>query len=166
ISAFHATLIELMKAKNDISFEQRMQRLQKPIEKLFNVAAIGRISTGRFWHDFSAEERERLLAVLTRLILANYASRFQGYSGQQFETLEVLSTKAGQTLVKTRIVNEDKTDVPINYFFRGEQVYNVVADGVSDLSLRRAEYTNILKQKGLAELINDMEKNIRSLAAK
>ena len=42
-------------------------------------------------------------------------------------------------------------------------VYNLVADGVSDLSLRRADYNSIIKEKGYDALLRHIEENIAEL---
>ena len=39
---------------------------------------------------------------------------------------------------------------------KGGRIFNVIADGVSDLSLRRADYNSILKQEGYDSLVQHL----------
>ena len=41
---------------------------------------------------------------------------------------------------------------------------NVVAQGVSDLSLKRADYTAVIKSEGFDSLINRLEKKIAEMS--
>ena len=41
---------------------------------------------------------------------------------------------------------------------------NVVAQGVSDLSLKRADYTAVIKTEGFDSLINRLEKKIAEMS--
>ena len=43
-------------------------------------------------------------------------------------------------------------------------MFNVVADGVSDLSVRRADYNSIVKSEGYAALLERMRDNIAELS--
>jgi len=43
---------------------------------------------------------------------------------------------------------------------RGWRIVNVVADGVSDLALKRVEYTAVLRKRGFESLLSDLEHKI------
>ena len=60
-------------------------------------------------------------------------------------------------MVKTQLVRANGERVNLDYYFNAGSVFNVVADGVSDLSLRRADYNSIIKQEGYDALIRDIE---------
>ncbi|MGH8605553.1 MAG: ABC transporter substrate-binding protein, partial [Gammaproteobacteria bacterium] len=44
-------------------------------------------------------------------------------------------------------------------------IVNVIADGVSDLSLKRADYTSVLKSKGFDDLITVLNDKIAKYGA-
>jgi ABC-type transporter MlaC component len=48
----------------------------------------------------------------------------------------------------------------LNYYFRDSRVFNVVANGISDLSLRRAEYGSIIKEEGYDVLLEQIQNKI------
>ena len=60
-----------------------------------------------------------------------------------------------ETAVTNFFHNQPKTS-PLS----SGRVFNVVADGVSDLSLRRADYNSIIKREGYDALIQQVEANI------
>ena len=53
----------------------------------------------------------------------------------------------------------------LDYYFRGDRVFNVVADGVSDLSLRRADYNSIVKEEGYDRLLAHIRDSIAEYEA-
>ncbi|MCZ6708912.1 MAG: ABC transporter substrate-binding protein, partial [Gammaproteobacteria bacterium] len=63
-------------------------------------------------------------------------------------------------VVKTELEKSDGERVNLDYYFRGGKVFNVVADGVSDLSLRRADYNSIIKTEGYDRLLSHIRQNI------
>jgi phospholipid transport system substrate-binding protein len=62
--------------------------------------------------------------------------------------------------VKTHLVKKDGGIVRLDYYFRDGLIFNVVADGVSDLSLRRADYASIIGSEGLGGLRRSIRDSI------
>ena len=94
---------------------------------------------------------------------ATYASNFDGFSGEVFETVST-ETKRGNLVVKTVIVTGDGERVPLDYVLRQSdgvwRIVNVIAEGVSDLSLKRAEYTAVIKSEGFDSLVSRLDGKI------
>jgi phospholipid transport system substrate-binding protein len=66
-------------------------------------------------------------------------------------------------VVRTELERSNGERVSLDYYFRGGQVFNVVADGVSDLSLRRADYNGVIKSQGYERLLSHIRENIAEL---
>ena len=113
----------------------------------------------RTWRDLTDAQQAEFVSLLSELVVATYADRFDGYSGQQFVTDEVRSVRTGH-VVRTRLIRETEADVMLDYFLRAGRVFNVVADGVSDLSLRRADYSSIIKSEGFSALLTHIQQKI------
>ena len=62
--------------------------------------------------------------------------------------------------MKTEMVRANKEIVRLDYYFLNGGVFNVVADGVSDLSLRRADYNSIIKSEGFLALLSHLRQKI------
>ena len=147
VSEFHDELLSSM--KSDAAFVERYMVLDEAVGKAFDVATITRISLGKSWREQSAHERLGFSALLRELIVATYTSRFSNFNDQSFETIEATEVRDGRWVVKTHLVKKDGGIVRLDYYFRDGLIFNVVADGVSDLSLRRADYASIIGSEGL-----------------
>jgi len=159
VEQFHVALITAMKTEH---FDARAQLLGLAVDKAFDIKRIASISVGRTWRTLSEEQRSVFIAVLRDLVVATYADRFSSFSGQRFETEAVKEVRAG-TVVDTHLVRADGTKVSLNYALRYGRIFNIVADGVSDLSLRRADYNSIIKRDGFDDLLAHVQEKLRSL---
>jgi len=156
VEDFHDVLLEVMHVEHHA---QRAEQLALQVPDVFDTARIAAISLGRTWRTLPPEQQALFIALLSELIVATYADRFDSYSGQQFVTDAVKPVKSG-FVVRTRLQREAADDVSLDYFVRDGKVFNVVADGVSDLSLRRADYNSIIKNEGYERLLEHMRDKI------
>ncbi len=159
VDGFHALLIEVMQTQR---FAERAAALEPNVAGFFDIDTISRIVLGRTWRELDDARKLEFRELLEALIVATYADRFDSYDGQRFERLESLPARRGW-VVKTQLVRANGERVNLDYYFNGDDVFNVVADGVSDLSLRRADYNSIIKQEGYDALIRHMRENIVEL---
>ncbi len=159
IDAFHAQLVDLMQTADYVN---RVAVLEGVVPEFFDIGTVSRITLGRTWRDLDEARRGEFRELLEILIAATYADRFDSFDGQRFERLESLAARRGW-VVKTQLVKSNGERVNLDYYFIGGSVFNVVADGVSDLSLRRADYNSIVKQQGFDALIRDIKESIAEL---
>ena len=161
VDGFHAVLIDAMQTEG---FDRRVALLEPAVAALFDLGAVSRISVGPTWRSLDEERRSAFVALMQRLITATYADRFDSYSGQSFVLVETVSASTGP-VVKTLLNRTSDEPVNLDYYFRGGKAFNVVADGVSDLSLRRADYAGIIREAGFDGLVADIEASIAELGA-
>jgi phospholipid transport system substrate-binding protein len=160
VDALHAVLVQAMKHGGTVA--ERIAIVDDQVFALFDFETIARVSVGREWTKMQAIDQTRLVDLLRRLSVATYADRFDKFEGQRFERQGVQTSKTG-SVVKTVIVRSNGERVPLHYYFRAGKIFNVVADGVSDLALRRSDYGSILKREGLAALFKHVEQNVAEL---
>jgi phospholipid transport system substrate-binding protein len=96
------------------------------------------------------------------MMIATYAKRFDGFSGEAFKITEI-SNRASDKMVKTQIIQSNGKPVPINYLMRKSgpdwKVVDVYLDGtISELASRRAEFSSILRSSGPDALIASLRK--------
>lgn len=151
VTAFHAALVTMMKLK---THAERAAFIEPHVLDLFDVPRIASISLGRTWRKLDEQDRSSFRDLLSTLIVATYADRFKNYADQVFSHKNSKAVKNGE-LVRTQLATSDRL-VRLDYFFRDGKVFNVAADGVSDLSLRRADYASIVKNRGYAALLNEL----------
>lgn len=157
IEEFHEKLLTVMQMTG--GFDVRLAALSPVIHGLFDVTTIARISLGRTWKTLDESAQRTFIELLERLIVVTYAARFDKYSGQTFSTMSSEQTRRGW-VVRTELALTDGDKVTLDYYLREGYVYNVVAEGVSDLSLRRADYNSIIKQEGYDSLLAHILENI------
>jgi phospholipid transport system substrate-binding protein len=115
------------------------------------------------------EQKQRAAKAYGRYIAAVYASRFDGYSGEQLQVLGEQKIKRG-TLVKSRIVKSDGDPVAIDYMVHdnvvGYQVRDVYVTGtISELATRRSDFAAILRNNGVDGLIATLNKKADDLGS-
>ncbi|MEM7077460.1 MAG: ABC transporter substrate-binding protein [Pseudomonadota bacterium] len=142
----------LLAAKDIEGFTARAARLEPQILERFDLPRIGRISIGREWRKLDDAQREAYLQQLGTLVVATYADRFDTPNPLRFVTQDVAAVKNG-FVVKTTLERKGEDAVTLDYFVRSNRIFNVVANGVSDLSLRRADYSSVIKQEGFGALL-------------
>jgi phospholipid transport system substrate-binding protein len=170
IDGLHEVLLDVMKNAETWGYEGREKRLAPAIPKYYDVEFMAEKSVGRHWDKATEEERKRFLATFLRFMVANYAGQFDGYSGQHFETLSEEPARLDTVLVKTVLVNPAGDDVALNYRMRkvdgAWKVIDVYLDGtVSELALRRSEFSGIVKREDFDALIAAIDERIEKLAA-
>ncbi len=171
VDALHENLISVMKNAETLGYNGRFEQLEPVIIELFDIPFMAEKSIGRHWKTVEEDDRGRLLSTFERFTVANYAGRFTGYSGQTFETFKEQESKYGTVLVYSRLVSEDGGTVQLNYRLRpGEgdswRIIDVLLNGtISELALRRSEYSSLIKREGFAALMTALNKRIDDLAS-
>lgn len=167
VEKLHEALLSAMHGGAQLGFKGRQELLTPVIDSSFDFDSICRIVTGRYWKAASDEQKARLTSVFKNLSVATYASNFSSYSGEKFQT-EGSEADHEALIIRTTLRPSDGEPVPLNYLLRqanGQwRIMNVVAQGVSDLSLKRADYTAVIKTEGFDSLINRLEKKIAEMS--
>lgn len=170
IDELHAALLDVMKQAEELGYEGRAAKLAPVIPAYFDVAFMARKSVGRYWKQATEQEQRRFLEAFNRFMVANYAGQFDGYSGQHFETLGEQPAKMETVMVQSRLVNPKDEDVELNYRMRRVndkwKIVDVYLDGtVSELALRRSEFSSIVKRESFDALIQAIDAKTAKLAA-
>jgi phospholipid transport system substrate-binding protein len=171
IDIFHAGLLEIMKHAKELGFQGRIDELEPLMARCFDLDFMASKTVGRYWNDLSDEDKLRWAAIFTRFTTANYAGRFTGYTGEEFVTHGVEDAPRDTRVVMTKIIIPKEDDVELNYRLvqrDGEwKVIDVFLNGtVSELALRRSEYSAELKRKGFEQLVASVETKIEDLKNK
>lgn len=164
IEVFQGDLLAVMKQAEELGYSGRYERLATPVEQSHDLAAIARVAVGRYWRKFSDEQQAQLLEVFSQLSVATYAHQFDGYSGQSFQTLSEEESARGDKLVHTALVDSEGETTRLDYMLRRSggdwRIINIIADGISDLALKRSEYTSILRREGFDALLDRLRSKI------
>lgn len=157
VETLHSALLDSMKAAETQDVRARFATLEPVLDKTFDMRLMTALSMGTYWRKASAESQRLLVDAFRRFSAATYAARFSGWSGQSFETLSIGDGPRGTRIVRTRINRPDQEPVPLSYVLRknGEhwQIVDILlAAGISEIAVRRSEYSAVLKSGGPAAL--------------
>jgi phospholipid transport system substrate-binding protein len=171
IETLHAALIDVMKNAVSLGYDGRAAKLTPVIPHHFDVAFMAEKSVGPYWKKATEAERKRYLEAFLRFMVANYAGQFDGYTGQSFQTLGEEPARMDTKIVRTKLIDPGDEDVELNYRMRqtpeGWKIIDVYLDGtVSELALRRSEFSGIVKRENFDALIAALDAKIAKLSSK
>jgi phospholipid transport system substrate-binding protein len=170
IDGLYRALTETMKQGKELGLKGRYDKLAPVLFETYNVPLMARIAVGPSWDSMPPPQQARLIDAFSRMMVATYASRFDGFSGERFEILQTVELPPADKLVKTRVTQSNGKAVSLNYLVRlaGAEwkVVDVFLDGtISELANRRAEFTAILKSGGPDALISSLRQQGDKLLA-
>jgi phospholipid transport system substrate-binding protein len=164
VEKLHSTLLAIMKESDKIGYQGRYDQLAPVIKSSFDIPFVSRTVLGKYWETFNKEQRSRFVEAFTQMSIATYAANFDSYSGESFKTISEKKVNGGRILVKSHLIKSDGGKVQLDYLLQrtGGQwrIVNVIAEGVSDLALKRADYSAFLKSKGFEALLNKLKEKV------
>ncbi|NQV48202.1 MAG: ABC transporter substrate-binding protein [Rhodospirillaceae bacterium] len=170
VEGFQNQLIAVMKKAENMNMKGRVARLAPQVKKAFKLSETARIAVGTYWKDADDSRRRDLIRAFTRMSLSTLATHFDGYSGERFEITGEQPGPQGTRMVLTRLVLADGDTVAIDYvmvkFENTWKVIDVILDkGISELSVRRSEYSLVLRTQGIEGLIRLLDSKADELMA-
>ena len=168
VEVLHAELLFVMKQAKKVGYTGRYQRLAPTVTASYDFPYIAKVVVGRYWRSFTAEQKSQFIRAFSKLSIATYANRFDGYSGERFKTISGEELKRGHRLVNTVLIKANGEKIELDYILHQNNdqwlIINVIAEGVSDLSLKRADYTSYLKKNGFDALLKKLNEKIQNYA--
>jgi phospholipid transport system substrate-binding protein len=169
-AGLNESLLAVMKDAEQLGYQGRYERLAPLLAKSFDFPFMARFALGRSWKDLDQEAQKKWLEKFTEVTTATYAGRFRADSGGQFEMLGEEPAAQDTIFVKTKLVIPDDDDVELTYRVRqtsdGWRVVDVYLNGtVSELALRRSDYSAVLRREGFDKLLEVVDQKIAELAA-
>ena len=167
IETLHSSLLAVMQNAEAMDFDGRYNKLEPIIRCTFDTAYIAEIILRRHWQSLTRQQQADFISALTKQNIATYASRFNHFNGEVFKVFEIEELPKGRLLIRSKIINNDKEPVSLDYILHKNDndwlIINIVAEGVNDLALKRAEYSAIMKTDGFDNLINRIKDNTRTM---
>jgi len=169
VARLQSALLSTMKDADRLGFEGRYRQLEPVVIDTHDLPFIARIALGRHWRALNEEQRAMMMATFQRLSIASYAGRFDTYTGKKFKIGEEKPLPRGQgRMVESQMIKPDGENVQFTYLLHHVnnqwRIANIIVNGVSDLALKRAEYSSLLDREGFQSLIAKIEEQIRGYA--
>jgi phospholipid transport system substrate-binding protein len=168
IRAFYDALLDAMRRAKALGIKGRYDRHAPAIDSAFDLAAMTRIAIGPRWTSIPKEQQAALVDAFSRMTIATYANRFDGYSGERFDVEPAVETRSSGKVVRTRLVQSDGAPVTLDYLMRasgtGWKIVDVYLTGtISELATRRSEFAAILNAGGASALIDSLRRQADKL---
>jgi phospholipid transport system substrate-binding protein len=161
LRAFYDALLATMKRADQLGIEGRYAALAPVIRATYDLPAMTRIAVGPEWNSIPSQAQTDLIEQFTRMTIATYANRFDGYSGERFDVEPQSEARSTGRIVRTKLVPTSGDPVVLNYLMRGAgkdwTVVDVYLTGtISELAARRTEFAALLKSGGPNALIESL----------
>jgi len=164
VEKFQSELIAVMKDGKQLGYAGRYDKLYEPISNSHDLTKIARIVVGKEWEKLSETQQQQLTDIFIRLSIASYAHNFKDYSGESFVFDSEEETARGGVVVHSHLVIPNDKPVKFDYMLKEKgnswRIINIIANGVSDLALKRSEYTSILQREGFDALLAKINEKI------
>ena len=168
IDKFQTELIHVMKDGKKLGYAGRYEKLEPAVVNSHDLPKIARIVVGKEGEKLTEEQQKKLADVFTRISVASYAHNFKDFSGEEFIIDSEEETKNGGVVIHSHLTIPDDKPVKFDYMLKEKgaswRIINIIANGVSDLALKRSEYTAILQRDGFDVLISQINEKIDNYA--
>jgi phospholipid transport system substrate-binding protein len=168
IQRLNATFIEVMQNAGTLGYHGRYAALEPVLTGAYDFPEMTRVSAGRYWRELTEAQRQQLVEAFKAYSLATYAARFDGFAGERFEILGEDPAPANTVRVNNQIVQANGQPIRIDYLLRPHGAEWRIIDvylkaSVSELAVRRSEFTSVLAKQGFDGLIAALEAKVDAL---
>jgi len=165
-----AALEDALQHAQALGYQGRFDKIAPAVAQAFDVDFMAEKVIGKYWKPLSDADRARWVALFREFTVANYAGNFDKYSGQRFEIHGQEPDQNDTTVVHATLLDPTGDNVDLNYRLHdtpaGPRIIDVYLKGtVSELALRRSDYTSVLERDGVDALLATVRTKIADLAA-
>jgi len=152
IQPFYDVLLSTMKEATQLGFKGRYQRLEPAVKKAYDLPFMIGIAVGPSWAQLNDGQRQKLTTAFERYSVAQYAGRFDGYSGERFEVGGTSDNKAGK-LIESKLIQSSGEPITLNYQMHQAggswKIIDVFLAGtISQLADNRAQFSGVIRRDG------------------
>lgn len=169
IEKFQDQLLAVMKNADSLGLDGRRAKLSPAVDRTFDLKYMAQISVGPAWETMTPAQRDELVELFRRMTISTYAARFKGYSGQTWKVESVQATPQDAIYVRTVLTDPGKDKVAIDYLMRSAdgtwKVADVYLSRISELAMRRSEYSAVARRDGVDKLLATLEQKVKDVEA-
>lgn len=174
IERFNSAILEAMALGDSAGIYSRYQIIYSAVGEAFDMKVLCRATVNHVhWRTWTPQQQAIYVETLQRYQSAALADRFGSGSNISFVIDRSVDAPRGTKVVETRIVRpgEDKEDIGLDYRMvkRSDRwrIIDVYLDSrVSEVAMRRSEYSQVIRDEGYDALIAALERQTRSILGK
>ncbi len=170
VERLNAAIAEMLPKAEELGYAGRFERLKPVMDQAFDFEFMAEKSLGKHWKDLSDEQKKQWTAAFREFTIANYAANVDKDRGQRFELVGEEPAEHDTVLVRGRVVDPTAEPFALTYRLhdtpKGPRIIDVQIKGtVSELALRRADFTSVAARDGFDALLTTIRSRIADLAA-
>lgn len=141
-------------ANGSMTDAQRRAALRELLVNNFDLQTIGRFVLGRYWRQFSDEQRREYFRLFEDMIVSVYSERFDEYSGQDLVVKDSRPSGDKDMIVSSVIkANGSGQDIQVDWRVRRKndgayKIIDVVVEGVSMSVTQRSDFSSVIQRGG------------------
>jgi phospholipid transport system substrate-binding protein len=147
-----------------LSRAERDRAIGKVADRIFDFRETTKRALGLNWRGLTDQERAEFEPLFRKLLERAYVSKIEAYRGEQIvygrEYLD-----GDDATVRTRLITERGTDIPIDYFLLREgdrwRVYDVAIEGISLIDNYRSQFNEIIHTSSYQELVSRLRAKLQ-----
>lgn len=171
IELFNGAILEAMGLRKSEGIFPRYQITHAAVGAAFDMKVLARATINRVhWRTWTPQQQELYIATLQRYQSAVLADRFETGKNITFVIDRTIDAPRGTKVVETRIVRpgEDVEDIQLDYRLvqRSDRwrIIDVYLDSkISEVAMRRSEYSQVVRDSGYDALIEALEKQTKNV---
>ncbi|BBL74731.1 HpnM family protein [Methylomagnum ishizawai] len=164
VDKLNETLIQAMKGADKLGYQGRYKLIGPVVRDTFEFEAVSQIALGSHWKKLEKAQKTAFMEKLIDLSVATYAAQFNGYGGESFVFDSSQDLKNGKLLLRYNFTAPKEKPIKFEYIvgeLNGQwQIINIIVDGISDLALKKAQYTSVIDREGFDSLLNKLSQKI------
>ena len=141
--------------------ETRNKKIIDEVNTMFDFKLMARLSLGKKWKKIKKKQRKEFVKVFVKRIQQSYLEKLDLYTNEEVIIGDAKQTKKKRAVLTTYLVSKDDKKEMIYKFHkhkkRGWVVYDVDILGVSFIQTYRSQFSGVLKNKTMDELIEDLK---------
>jgi len=162
VQTLSASLLKSMRAGPGASMTVRYRDLEPVIGQVFALPLMTRVAVGPDWPNILPEQQKALIAAFSRFTITNYVHNFRDWDGQKFEIDDNVLSRGEYKIVQTRLITPHGTPASLLYRMREVdgvwKVVDVSYNGVSEMTLRRSDFSAAIASGGAPALLAYLNK--------
>lgn len=140
--------------------EIRRQKIRKVVDENFDFEEMAKRSLGLHWKNRSLQEQTEFVKLYTDLLQNTYIRKIERYENEKVQYTDE-RVEGKYALVKTLVVTEHETSIPIDYRIMKKEgkweVYDIVVEGVSLVNNYRTQFNQIIRSKSYEDLVKKIK---------
>ncbi|QBQ54135.1 MlaC/ttg2D family ABC transporter substrate-binding protein [Nitrosococcus wardiae] len=167
-------MLQTLRNKRE-ELEEHPERIYDLVKEIllphFDFQRIARLALGRHWRQANEEQRQRFVGEFRTLLVRTYSTALLKYSDEKINYLPLRGPKEAENILVRMEIEQARGGPPISMevdlYEKGEnwKVYDVKIDGVSLVTNYRTNFASEIRQGGLDQLIEKLEKKNQKAGA-